>query len=328
MKFNPATLPKNEINSGKIWTLLQFNEEFGKDVQWFSEKYKRSKNKRVKQENRDKAISELHNKFEEINSKHPLAGTALQWMFPMPIIIEEDGQGGIEHPFSWGPEIMRAKGDKVDDLAELRECEASKNWLTLKTDWRSANKGFKRNFMYQYRQFDSRPLNSVTKDRSDAPSPYETHFFNALNLSELIRKGELDGFGLDKALEADNLKEQYRVFAVPRHLHTKNAVDDAFKPLIKQIKADLPKKASDPFGTKTEWRDYLAVREIQEDGSIPFKAKAIKTLIKKRHCKDRQFLVDEVFQLNDARRVYEGDITNNYKKMASNINSIYPKFLH
>ena len=66
MKFNPATLPKNEINSGKIWTLLQFNEEFGKDVQWFSEKYKRSKNKRVKQENRDKAISELHNKFEEI----------------------------------------------------------------------------------------------------------------------------------------------------------------------------------------------------------------------------------------------------------------------
>ena len=81
-------------------------------------------------------------------------------------------------------------------------------------------------------------------------------------------------------------------------------------------------------GTKTEWRDYLAVREIQEDGSIPFKAKAIKTLIKKRHCKDRQFLVDEVFQLNDARRVYEGDITNNYKKMASNINSIYPKFLH
>jgi hypothetical protein len=149
-----------------------------------------------------------------------------------------------------------------------------------------------------------------------------------LNLSELIRKGELDGFGLDKALEADNLKEQYRVFAVPRHLHTKKAVDDAFKPLIKQIKADLPKKASDPFGTKTEWRDYLAVREIQEDGSIPFKAKAIKTLIKKRHCKDRQFLVDEVFQLNDARRVYEGDITNNYKKMASNINSIYPKFLH
>ena len=135
MKFNPATLPKNEINSGKIWTLLQFNEEFGKDVQWFSEKYKRSKNKRVKQENRDKAISELHNKFEEINSKHPLAGTALQWMFPMPIIIEEDGQGGIEHPFSWGPEIMRAKGDKVDDLAELRECEASKNWLTLKTDF-------------------------------------------------------------------------------------------------------------------------------------------------------------------------------------------------
>ena len=53
MKNNPATLPENEINSGKIWSLLRFNEEFGKDVDWFSERYKRSKNKRVKQENRE-----------------------------------------------------------------------------------------------------------------------------------------------------------------------------------------------------------------------------------------------------------------------------------
>ena len=135
------------------------------------------------------------------------------------------------------------------------------------------------------------------------------------------------GSGLSKKISFKTLQKQYRVLAIPRHLHTKKAVDDAFKPLIKQIKADLPKKASDPFGTKTEWRDYLAVREIQEDGSIPFKAKAIKTLIKKRHCKDRQFLVDEVFQLNDARRVYEGDITNNCKEMASKINSVYPDLL-
>ena len=327
MKFNPATLPKNEINSGKIWTLLQFNEEFGKDVQWFSEKYKRSKNKRVKQENRDKTISELHNKFEEINSKHPLAGTALRWMFPMPKIFKKNGEEVTDHPFSWGPVIAPIKDDKVDALAEWKEYEAGKNWLTLKTDWFSVNEGFKRDFMFQHRQFDSRPVNPITKDRSDAPFPHEINFFHDFDLMRLIEQ-EPKGEALSIKLKADDLKNNYRVLAIPRHLHTKKAVDDAFKPLIKQIKADLPKKASDPFGTKTEWRDYLAVREIQEDGSIPFKAKAIKTLIKKRHCKDRQFLVDEVFQLNDARRVYEGDITNNYKKMASNINSIYPKFLH
>ena len=109
-------------------------------------------------------------------------------------------------------------------------------------------------------------------------------------------------------LEADDLKKNYRVLAIPRHLHTNKAVDDA-------------------FGTKTEWKDYLAVREIQEDGSIPSKAKAIKTLIAKGTIKDRQFLVDGVFQLSDARRAYEGDIINNCKEMASKINSVYPDLL-
>jgi hypothetical protein len=326
MKPNLSSLSDNEINSGKIWTLLRYSKKFEEDVNWFSAKYKRAKSKRTKQENRETALTDCRQKYEEINKINPFAGIALQWMFPMPIFTKENSDEVHSHPLSWGPGIWPVKGDKIDVIAEWKEYEAGENRLTLKTDWHSANEGFKRDFMYQYRQFDSRPLNPITEDRSDAPYPHEINFFHDFDLMRLIEQ-EPKGEALSIMLKADDLKKNYRVLAIPRHLHTKKAVDDAFKPLIKQFKADLPKKASDPFGTKIEWKDYLAVREIQEDGSIPSKAKAIKTLIEKRHCKDRQFLVDGVFQLSDARRVYEGPITNNCKEMASKINSVYPDLL-
>ena len=325
MKFNPATLPEDEINSGKIWTLLQFNDDFEKDVDWFSEKYQRIKSKRVKQENQVKALSDCYNKLEEINNKNSFAGTALQWMFPNPNFWKENGKEVTAHAFSWGPEIWLEKENRV----KWEEYETSKNWLTLKTDWPSINEGFKDAFMFQYRQIDSRAVHPISKNRNDSSFPHETDFFEGWDLVDAIKQiSDLSEEDLaTKSMSFKTLQKQYRVLAIPRHLHTKKAVDDAFKPLIKQFKADLPKNASDPFGTKTEWKDYLAVREIQEDGSIPSKAKAIKTLIEKRHCKDRQFLVDGVFRLSDARRVYEGDITNNCKEMASKINSVYPDLL-
>ena len=322
MKFNPATLPENEINSGKIWTLLQFNDEFEKDVDWFSERYKRSKNKRVRQENGDKVISELHNKFKKINSKHPLAGTALQWMFPMPIIIEENIQGGIEHPCSWGPVIMPAKGDKVDVLAEWKEYEADENRLTLKTDWPSANEGFKRVFMFQYRQFDSRPVNPITKNRSDSTFPHETDFFDDLDLFGLINQGpNLTEASLGKVLHANELKKHYRTFAVPRHLKTMKAVDDAFKLLIKGVKASMPTKASGSLGTITEWQNFMAVKGIQEEQNIPSKTKAIHILIKQRHSKK------DGFKMRDARRTYEKEITENCNSIQTKIGAIYPILL-
>ncbi|MDP7559736.1 MAG: hypothetical protein QF745_04275 [Planctomycetota bacterium] len=322
MKFNPATLPKNEINSGKIWSLLRFNEEFGKDIQWFSEKYKRSKNKRVRQENRDKAISELHNKFEEINSKHPLAGTALQWMFPMPRIIKKNGEEVTGHPFSWGPVIWPAKGDKIDVLKEWKEYEAGENQLTLKTDWPSANEGFKRVFMFQYRQFDSRPVNPITKNRSDSTFPHETDFFDDLDLVGLINEGpNLSEAGLGKVLYANELKKNYRTFAVPRHLKTMKAVDDAFKLLIKSIKASMPTKASGSLGTITEWQNFMAVKGIQEEQNIPSKTKAIHILIKQRHSKK------DGFKMRDARRTYEKEITENFNSIQTKIGAIYPILL-
>ena len=55
MKPNLSSLSDNEINSGKIWTLLRYNKAFQKDVKWFAAKYKTATNKRAKQETRENA---------------------------------------------------------------------------------------------------------------------------------------------------------------------------------------------------------------------------------------------------------------------------------
>jgi len=322
MKPNLSSLSDNEINSGKIWTLLRYSKKFEADVNWFSAKYKLVKNKRTKQENREKAISDLHNRYEEIDTLNPLAGTALQWMFPMPQFIKGKGHKATGHPFSWGPIIWPGKGDKIDVLKEWKEYEASKNWLTLKTDWFSINKGFKRDFMFQYRQFDSSPVNPITKNRRDSPFPHETDFFDNLDLVNLINEGpNLTEAGFGKVLHAHELKKNYRTFAVPRHLKTKKAVDDAFKHLIKEVKASVPTKASASLGTIAEWQDYMAVKGIQEEQNIPSKTKAIHILIKQRHSKKTGF------KMRDARRTYEKGITENFNSIDSKIKAIYPVLL-
>ena len=94
------------------------------------------------------------------------------------IFIKEKSDEARSHPNSWGPIVWPAKGDKIDVLKEWKEYEASKQWLTLETDWFSINKGFKRAFLHQYRQIDLRPLNPITKDRSDGcGGTGETHTF-------------------------------------------------------------------------------------------------------------------------------------------------------
>ena len=86
MKPNLSSLSDNEINSGKIWTLLRYNKAFQKDVKWFAAKYKTATNKRAKQETRENAKGEFHTKYQEIENINPFAATALQWMFPMPVL--------------------------------------------------------------------------------------------------------------------------------------------------------------------------------------------------------------------------------------------------
>ena len=142
MKPNLSSLSDNEINSGKIWTLLRYNKAFQKDVKWFAAKYKTATNKRAKKETRENAKGEFHKKYQEIEDINPLAATALQWMFPMPVFVNwnEDNQN---QSTGWGPYVQhKQEGDKIDALAEWKEYEAAKNYLSLETDWFSVNAGF------------------------------------------------------------------------------------------------------------------------------------------------------------------------------------------
>ena len=322
MKPILSSLSDNEINSGKIWTLLRYNKAFQKDVKWFAAKYKTATNKRAKQETRENAKGEFHTKYQEIENINPFAATALQWMFPMPVFVNwnEDNQN---QSTGWGPYVQhKQEGDKIDAFAEWKEYEAAKDFLSLETDWFSVNAGFKRDFMFQYRQFDSRSLNPITKNRSDSPFPHETDFFDDLDLVKLINQGpNVNESGLGKILHAHELKKNYRLLAVPRHLKTKKAVDDAFKFLIKEAKAYVPTKASVSLGTTAEWQDYMAVKGIQEEQNIPSKTKAIHILIKQRHSKQT------AFKMRDARRTYEKGITENFNSIDSKIEAIYPVLL-
>jgi hypothetical protein len=120
-----------------------------------------------------------------------------------------------------------------------------------------------------------------------------------------------------KSISFKTLQQQYRVLAVPRYLHSKKAVDEAFKPLIKTVKESLPAKESQRFGTNAEWEDFMAIKEIQKKG-IPSKAKAIQVLIKDRYPK---------FELNEARRKYEGLLRKNIEAIETRIGDVYPNFL-
>jgi hypothetical protein len=321
MKPNLSSLSDNEINSGKIWTLLRHNKQFEEDANWFSGRYKKATSKSVKQENREAALADCHQKYDGINKINPFAGTTLQWMFPMPLFIKENGDKAHSHPNSWGPIIWPAKGDEIDVLKEWKEYEASKQWLTLETDWFSINKGFKRALLHQYRQIDLRPLNPLTKDRSDAPFPHETDFFKDLDLVGLIQKGQLTEEGLGKVLHANELKSNYTVFAIPKQTTSKKAVDEAFQPIIKSVKESLPNKAVERFGTIAEWMDFMAVKEVQKQNNIPSLTKAIHDLIKKRH------LNKKGVTMREARRSYEKGIRENFDSINKKIEAVYPVFL-
>ena len=317
MKPNLSSLSDNEINSGKIWTLLRHNKQFKADVNWFSAKYKKATSKRVKQESREAALTDCHQRYEEINKINPFAGTALQWMSPMPIFIKENGDKAHSHPNSWGPIIWPAKGDKIDVLREWKEYEAGENQLTLKTDWLSANEGFKRVFNFQYCQFDSRPVNPITKNRSDSPFPHETDFFDNLDLFRLIEQGpDLTEEGLGKVFHANDLRQNYRTFVVPRHLHTKKAVDEAFSTLIKAVKDSLPTKASALFGTNAEWKDFMQLKKIQAEGKCS-KKDAIVSMTKLR---------SSVYLAAESRRTYETRIKKNINAIEAKIFRCYPNF--
>jgi hypothetical protein len=133
----------------------------------------------------------------------------------------------------------------------------------------------------------------------------------------LINQGPgLTEEALSKALQVNDLKHRYRIFAVPRHLHTKKAVDETFKTLIKGVKDSLPTKASDPFGTDAEWKDFMQLKKIQAESKCS-KKDAIVSMTKLR---------SSVYLAAESRRTYETGIKKNINAIEDKIFRCYPNF--
>ena len=317
MKPDLSSLSENEINSGKIWTLLRYNKAFQKDVKWFAAKYKTATNKRAKQETRENAKGEFHTKYQEIEDINPFAATALQWMFPMPVFVNwnEDNQN---QSAGWGPYVQhKQEGDKIDAFAEWKEYEAAKDFLSLETNWFSVNAGFKRDLIFQYGKIDSRTLNPITKDRSDTTFPHETDFFKDFDLNKLINNGpSLDVHAAAKIMTANELKRDYRIFALPRHMHTREAVDEAFEILKKKVKELMPRKASEPFGTEQAWKNYMLLRRIQSQKNCSKKVAIISMATEH----------SPLHFPSESRRTYETRMKKNIESIEDKISRCYPRF--
>ena len=113
------------------------------------------------------------------------------------------------------------------------------------------------------------------------------------------------------------LQKQYRVLAIPRHLHSKKAVDEAFKPLIKIIKESLPVKASDLFGTFTEWQDFILLKKTQAVKKNCTKKEAIIIMAEQR---------SSFYPPSEGRRTYETRIKLNINSIEDKIFRSYPYF--
>ena len=144
--------------------------------------------------------------------------------------------------FNWGPIILPSTGDKIDMVKEWQVYENLKDKLTVETSWKSAPNGFKRAFISHYSKLDSRIVNPITKKRWDTTHPHETDFFEGWNLGDVIHSPNLIDEFPDKISRFSELRDDYRVLAVPRWLHTRKAVDDALKELEILLKKDLKTK--------------------------------------------------------------------------------------
>lgn len=277
MKFNPALQPANERISAKIWELLRRNNPFREDAKRFSEYHQTltssGETDSEEQITANSAGWEMVNKPEQ---KNVFAATALVWMYPIPMFEDDLDK------LNWGPIILRSTGDKIDTVKEWQVYENLKDKLTVETSWKSAPNGFKRAFISHYSKLDSRIVNPITKKRWDTTHPHETDFFEGWDLGDLIHSPNLIDEFPDKILRFSELRDDYRVLAVPRWLHTRKAVDDALKELEILLKKDLKTKSSELGGTVSEWTDFLAVEEIRERKKLQDQTEAIHLLIKER----------------------------------------------
>jgi hypothetical protein len=271
--FNPGddTLPDDEQIPAKIWELLRRNDEFKKaarQLQQLDEKARATKRSGSEWKESCRMIG-------DIQSTHPLAALALQWLVPEPLFSKtrqrdgqiEDGtglspdfndsswiwvkrnaapQGAIGHYHKRGPEIAA----HYHDWKNWRQGEVL---FSCDTPWPRSPKSFRRRFKSIWRKYyDSLEAFKVGLFEKWKPLPV---------LTRAAKSGKISGDDFGAALEFNELIHSYHLFAVSPVMLTSGDVRSAFKKLGENYLSRQPPKRENLFGTKAAWRHYIARKD-------------------------------------------------------------------
>ena len=189
------------------------------------------------------------------------------WVWRNP---EKPDVGG--HPMRRGPEVYWTKSrfkrlrSWVNPILEWKQY----SWpFTVEHSWADAPAQFRREFNFIWRrQFDCRPMNPLTKDRRDSPTPHEITFFRDWELMTFRASGQITRNEVYQQIRFSELANHYRVFAIPQTILTKASADAMGKWLAEEFKkgsdlfGDLLKdnllNDAELLGTTNEWTGWLS----------------------------------------------------------------------
>jgi len=170
-----------------------------------------------------------------------------------------------------GPEIhwqtsnKRRCCDRVIFVREWRGWKPGQRLFTCDTPWPETPQGFQQAIQFAWRRdYDSRPVNPITKTRGDSPHAQECTCFG-----EGAR-----GEPWQRMIESTLLAGDYRIFAIPKTVLTKGAATAMGDWLASHLKkgcdlcGDLLRRGlpndAELLGTEDEWKDWLAHKAKQK----------------------------------------------------------------
>ena len=277
-------------------------------------------------------LQKFLNAIGQIPSQNPFARSAAEWLVPEPVIhffftrydksggVEEDklatlrpqdlkrarknwtwlpqGESRIGIPNSRGPVIIFLDSNRRKFKDDKRILDEWRDWsrgcplFSYESPWPETPFGFRQQFAFHWRHFDSRPSNDVTGCRGDSPHPHEISYPDPL-----ITDAE---YRLVKSVQHDSIKSNYRVFAIPKSILTINAADKIAEWLRSELKKGssshgglLSKgllREANMMGSSRDWQMWLQLKE-----KIDPKSSYVKTTDDRRRIKYMENLIESSY---------------------------------
>ncbi len=352
---NPCALATEEQFPAKIWELLRRNSHFQCCARKLAEMGNRHAT--VEAEHLHGPIWERTRRLiERVGRPNVFAGDALEWLTPEPLFIfhtrrrtgyaitpaplrdsrawrwvDSKSEDSNPPPLRRGPRIEWWSNDKVNPLEEWQAYAATGKVFSPDCGWADAPPGFKRAFQFLWRsRYDSRALNPITGIRSDSSHLHE------VNLQEITDPVVM-------TLTLAELRKDYRLFAIPRTVLTKNGAKSLCRELSEMLQAELPHDSS-MFGSDRQWDDFLSVQDLMNRNDWSLKA-AIQQILKdsylpaasgraihdKTRREGREPTEHERRQIHGQtfrriRQCHEMDVTTRVNFLASLIGKMFPTF--